>query len=378
MNLNFAENFKRLRKEKEITQEKIAEVFGVTGQTISRWELNICYPDLELLPSIANYFGVTVDSLLSNDAHSKEMDQKIFLETIDTLWDKPTERIEFVQAYCRKYPENDHYAFHLIRAIRDRMLEDALATEKYMPIMLKNAHRLLETQYRNTVIQLMVTVCDEKDLPKWLGLSPYSGLSRRSCLVSRSIARNDAEQIYVQQGLENLETFAQQLDRRCPDVFGAQKKAEFQRGILKTIRSFGDGDEIPDGWKLFYAYKQLVLSACLFDCGETEEGWQNFDSAIEMCRYVFSLQEEWLEIGGELFSNLKVSKDWNYAIDENGNKHKLFGIVNLSFYDMTYISDLLTDPRWAWFDSVRNTPKYQAAVGWARSIEEKQKEVAMN
>ena len=72
MNLNFSENFKQLRKEKGYTQEKIAEVLGVTGQTISRWELGMCYPDIELLPSIANYFGVTVDILLSNDNNSNK------------------------------------------------------------------------------------------------------------------------------------------------------------------------------------------------------------------------------------------------------------------------------------------------------------------
>ena len=37
MNLNFSENFKQLRNEKGDTQEKIAEVLGVTGQTVSRW-----------------------------------------------------------------------------------------------------------------------------------------------------------------------------------------------------------------------------------------------------------------------------------------------------------------------------------------------------
>ena len=85
MNLNFSENFKQLRKEKGVTQEKIAEILGVTGQTVSRWELSICYPDLELLPSIANYFGVTVDSLLSNDNNSKQKDREIFYEKIKTL-----------------------------------------------------------------------------------------------------------------------------------------------------------------------------------------------------------------------------------------------------------------------------------------------------
>ena len=57
---------------------------------------------------------------------------------------------------------------------------------------------------------------------------------------------------------------------------------------------------------------------------------------------------------------------WNYAIDENGEKYKLFGIVNYSFGDMKAIADLLTDHRWAWFDSVRQKPKYIQAVEWVK------------
>ncbi|MBQ7398359.1 MAG: helix-turn-helix transcriptional regulator, partial [Clostridia bacterium] len=53
MNLNFAENLKHLRKEKGITQEKLSEVLGVSAQSVSRWELAICYPDIEMLPAIA-------------------------------------------------------------------------------------------------------------------------------------------------------------------------------------------------------------------------------------------------------------------------------------------------------------------------------------
>ena len=42
MNLNFAENFKRLRKEKGVTQEKVAEALDVSSQSVTRWELSIC------------------------------------------------------------------------------------------------------------------------------------------------------------------------------------------------------------------------------------------------------------------------------------------------------------------------------------------------
>ena len=104
MNLNFAENVKQLRKAKEITQEKLADTLGVTGQTVSRWELGICYPDLELLPAIANFFGVSIDRLLSNDAISKENDLLHFYKVLDTRPMQNREKIEFVQAYCRKYP----------------------------------------------------------------------------------------------------------------------------------------------------------------------------------------------------------------------------------------------------------------------------------
>lgn len=369
MNLNFAENFKRFRKEKGATQEKIAEELGVSSQSVSRWELSICYPDIEMLPSIANYFGTTVDTLLSNDADSKEKDRERFNEKLYSFSDKTSERIDFVSEYCKKYPEDDYYSYQMVLSIRRHLVEVESDTEKYMPLMLKNAQRLLETRYRNSVIENIVVVCDEKDLEKWLSMCPYhAGFSRRGCLLNRASARDDW---YVQSGLQMLETLGTQLDSRYPDKLGAGKKAEFHKTVLRVIKSFGRDGEVPDGWKMYYAYKQLVLCACLFRLGETDEAWKNFDEAIETCKYRLSMQDEWLDLGGEFFSNLKVSPDWNYAIDENGNKHKLFAVINYSFFDMREIGGLLTDPRWKWFNSVRETDEFKAAAEWANEMAER-------
>lgn len=69
MKLHIGENIKRLRRERDITQEELAEQLGVSFQSVSRWENGACYPDMELLPAIASFFEVTADELMGlNDA----------------------------------------------------------------------------------------------------------------------------------------------------------------------------------------------------------------------------------------------------------------------------------------------------------------------
>jgi len=370
MNLNFAENFKKLRKEKGLTQEKIAEELGVSGQSVSRWEIGVCYPDLELLPSIANYFDVTVDSLLSNDRDAKEKEREHFLEAINSI-PHGESLIDFVSEYCRKYPNDCFYASQLVESIAFYVVGDKEKTEKYASLLYKNAEKLLDTSYRNVVITLMSAICDESELKKWLDMAPYARFSRRYCLNNRASLRNNWKGTHIQNGLEIFENFADLLDRRCPDSLGAEVKSEFQQDVMATVRSFGGGN-VPDGWKLFYAYKELVYAACLFGKGDMDTGWEHFDSAIEKCKYVFSLEDEWLDIGGALFSGLKVDKPWCWAIDEDGNRHKLFAMHRHSFYNMDYVHSLLTDPKWAWFNYVRDTEKYRDAVAWVKSVSDKQ------
>lgn len=64
MNINLAEQLKTLRKEKNISQEKLAAFLGISYQAISKWENGNAYPDIQLLPDIARFFGITIDELL--------------------------------------------------------------------------------------------------------------------------------------------------------------------------------------------------------------------------------------------------------------------------------------------------------------------------
>ena len=63
MQLNIGMKIRELRHRNGRTQEALAEALGVTSQAVSRWESGGSYPDMEMMPAIANYFHVSIDAL---------------------------------------------------------------------------------------------------------------------------------------------------------------------------------------------------------------------------------------------------------------------------------------------------------------------------
>lgn len=63
----FSNNLRKLRLEKNLTQEQVADFFSVSSQSVSRWECGTTLPDVLLLPEIARTFEVTVDDLFKED-----------------------------------------------------------------------------------------------------------------------------------------------------------------------------------------------------------------------------------------------------------------------------------------------------------------------
>lgn len=63
----FSQNLRQLRTQKGLTQEQLANILGVSIQSVSRWECGNTLPDVMLLPEIARLYGVTVDDLYRAD-----------------------------------------------------------------------------------------------------------------------------------------------------------------------------------------------------------------------------------------------------------------------------------------------------------------------
>ena len=87
----------RLRLAKTATQERLAKELNVSPQAVSKWENDINYPDISLLPDLARFLGVSVDELLSGASASTQEStaaQKSATEVVSVDSDKSAEIVE--------------------------------------------------------------------------------------------------------------------------------------------------------------------------------------------------------------------------------------------------------------------------------------------
>ena len=90
MNVYFGENLKKLRKNRELTQESLADFLGVSFQAVSKWERNESYPDLTMLPVIASFFDITTDELLGVEKNKKEIMIQNYIDEYHANYNKDT------------------------------------------------------------------------------------------------------------------------------------------------------------------------------------------------------------------------------------------------------------------------------------------------
>lgn len=105
MNIYFSENIKRFRKERDLTQEALADYLGVSFQTISKWERGESYPDIAFLPVIADFFSVSTDTLLGVDKAKNEEEILKIIEEFDNLTDEDLKHEIIVKA-AEEYPND--------------------------------------------------------------------------------------------------------------------------------------------------------------------------------------------------------------------------------------------------------------------------------
>lgn len=121
--MKFNENIRNLRRERDYSQEYLAEKLNVTRQTISKWENGAAMPDLKKLTEIADFFSVSMDTLLGieieNDDKEKESSSNNNENNYNTEYQKRYTEQLFSIAYQNQYEQNiaNHKALKTIAII---------------------------------------------------------------------------------------------------------------------------------------------------------------------------------------------------------------------------------------------------------------------
>jgi transcriptional regulator with XRE-family HTH domain len=103
--LHIADTIARLRKEKKMTQEELADFIGVTKASVSKWENGQSLPDILLLPQLAAFFGISLDNLFGYEPQlSREQIQRLYFGFASAFAKRPfADVFAEVRAAARQY-----------------------------------------------------------------------------------------------------------------------------------------------------------------------------------------------------------------------------------------------------------------------------------
>ena len=116
--IKLGEKIKALRKQRDISQEVLADYLGVTFQAVSKWETGTAMPDIALIPAIASFFGISTDELF--DYNRLENEKKV-----EDICDKaykyrvcdPAKSEEILREGLKQFPGNDIILNNLLYVI---------------------------------------------------------------------------------------------------------------------------------------------------------------------------------------------------------------------------------------------------------------------
>ena len=99
---------KKLRQERGMTQEQLAKSIGISFQAISKWENDIALPDITLVPTLAQIFGVSTDDLFAYNQKEIQDDIERYVHRMWEIWEtNPQEGRKILEEGLQKHPEND-------------------------------------------------------------------------------------------------------------------------------------------------------------------------------------------------------------------------------------------------------------------------------
>lgn len=257
--MSIGSTIKRLRRDRNITQEQLAEYLGISTGAVSQWECERTVPDITQLPLLANIFDVSTDELLETDARKKEEVIRTFLQQYDELSNKGKHISKFnlTAEMFRKYPNDDRVCEKYIRELFNDPNYPEVSTggEVHKTELYKRCTTLLDhctvpkIRYSAMRILSMLYINDglidqAKELCEQFPESVYDTVSEQ---YEQLYSRWDDDQ-YSAYTKKNLRSTAEHLINKIRNLgmFSAQKPEEkiriFQKCLDLIALLYDDGD----------------------------------------------------------------------------------------------------------------------------------------
>lgn len=365
MTLLISERIRRHRMEHNLTQDALAQVLGVSPQSVSKWECEDGYPDITLLPAIANFLEISVDELIGCDEITIQSDiQKNYLDRIGTL--DEDEWLELSLAYHHKYPRNWQIATllmqHIVSNCRD--LIDA-----FKPYLYSLCERILsdcsDAVYRKSAVHYVCMICPEDEVDSYLKrISEVTDEERLSVWEDRFWFEQNLTSYRAYRFAGNFLSAVHTVVRlyiRPNESTSPEDAAAWYESVLQMLNGLTNNvnGEIPDGWIGEYYYATLRLSAALFGGGDKERGYIFLEKALQYTKQWSGIPDgTLLSLGNPLvYGNTKIVKGKPVMVLENG---KETSFLYAGYYSIQSLDSVMTaSSGWEWFDSVRDEERWK-------------------
>lgn len=164
---------RELRKEKNLTQEQLADVFNVSARTVSRWETGSNMPDISILVEIADYYQLDVREILNGERSNEIPADGSAIKDIAEYADKEKEKlatktrlyaiagiIGIITYLClRAFGNPDNIIINLIASVALIAVYAALASSLiYTSNRLQTLQRKLKTKLKKNLLFVIVTL----------------------------------------------------------------------------------------------------------------------------------------------------------------------------------------------------------------------------
>ena len=136
-------NIREFRLKKGYTQEQLAYELGVSSQTISRWENGTTYPDIVMLPMIAELFDTSIDNLMGYAKECSTAERESFFADVRML--ETSERILRHREMLQNYPNDTYLQFSLANLLyyNVKKWDDDVAEQELRLL----CYRILQSKY---------------------------------------------------------------------------------------------------------------------------------------------------------------------------------------------------------------------------------------